>query len=55
LNEGHDWLDENLPGFKPQIGWAIDPFGHSPIMAYFLHHAGFKGMIINRFLLALSF
>jgi alpha-mannosidase II len=48
LTLGHDWLAENLPTVKPQIGWAIDPFGHSSTMAYLLHHSGFKAMIINR-------
>ena len=28
--------------------WAIDPFGHSPAMAWASREMGFKGMVINR-------
>jgi alpha-mannosidase II len=32
-NKKSQWLEANV-GVRPQSGWACDPFGHSPTMAY---------------------
>ncbi|XP_060924027.1 alpha-mannosidase 2 [Limanda limanda] len=47
LIEGHQWIQRHL-GVKPSSGWAIDPFGHSPSMAYLLKGAGLSNMVIQR-------
>lgn len=36
------------PGVKPSVGWAVDPFGHSPSMTYLLKGAGLRDMVIQR-------
>ncbi|XP_056022821.1 alpha-mannosidase 2-like [Ostrea edulis] len=47
LIDGHQWLLTNI-GIKPNISWSIDPFGHSPTMAYFQKRSGAKAMVIQR-------
>jgi hypothetical protein len=45
------WIESCLPtvpGAKPRSGWAIDPFGHSPMMAYLLNLVGVENMLIQR-------
>lgn len=45
--DGHDWLKANIPEARPRVGWAIDPFGLSPMMGYVNKMFGFKGMHIQ--------
>lgn len=33
---------------KPNSGWAVDPFGHSPSMTYLLKGVGLQNMVIQR-------
>lgn len=47
LIEGHQWIQRHI-GVKPSSGWAVDPFGHSPSMAYLLKGAGLQDMVIQR-------
>jgi alpha-mannosidase II len=47
LYEGHNWLQEEL-NYKPEYAWSIDPFGHSPVQAFFYNLTGFHAMLIQR-------
>jgi len=40
------WLDD--VGVRPVSGWAVDPFGHTPTMAYLLGQSGLDNMLIQR-------
>ena len=46
--DGHDWLKFNFPEAIPKSGWAIDPFGLSPMMAHVNKLFGLTGMHIAR-------
>ncbi|XP_003748507.1 alpha-mannosidase 2x [Galendromus occidentalis] len=46
---GHKWIETHFPKApKPRNGWAIDPFGLSPTMAFLLKEFGLKNMVIQR-------
>lgn len=47
MMEGHEWLKLNV-GVKPNNGWANDPFGLSPTLAYLLKRMGLENMVIQR-------
>ena len=46
--DGHDWLIANFPEAIPKSGWAIDPFGLSPMMGYVNKLFGLDAMHIQR-------
>ncbi|CAF3772610.1 unnamed protein product [Rotaria sp. Silwood1] len=48
LIEGHQFIENNLGNITLQSGWANDPFGYSPTMAYLLHNIGMQYMAIQR-------
>ena len=50
---GHEWLYHKF-GVKPQVGWSVDPFGHSPIVPYILKRVGINSTLINRIHYALK-
>eukprot|EP00897_Mesotaenium_endlicherianum_P009208 jgi/Mesen1/8315/ME000457S07510 len=47
ISEGNTWLHDTV-GVVPRNAWAIDPFGHSPSMAYINRRAGVRRMLIQR-------
>lgn len=47
MTAGNLWLLDTV-GVVPKNAWAIDPFGHSPTMAYLLRRMGFENMLIQR-------
>ena len=47
LAEGHDWLRRTF-GVQPEVGWQIDPFGHTAASAAVHARAGFGALVINR-------
>ena len=47
LLEGHLFLKQNL-GYKPTSGFAIDPFGHSSVVARVASQAGLKHLVLQR-------
>lgn len=47
LIEGHLWLNSTL-GVQPVSSWSVDPFGHSPTVAYLLKSSRLQQMVIQR-------
>eukprot|EP01124_Arcella_intermedia_P032919 TRINITY_DN7771_c0_g1_i1.p1 TRINITY_DN7771_c0_g1~~TRINITY_DN7771_c0_g1_i1.p1 ORF type:complete len:1143 (-),score=258.84 TRINITY_DN7771_c0_g1_i1:1162-4206(-) len=47
LLEGHEFLRKTLK-VKPTTSWSIDPFGHSPTMAFIYNKAKLKQGLIQR-------
>ena len=44
---GLDFLQDNF-GVRPNIGWQIDPFGHSAVTVAVLYKLGYDGFVGNR-------
>ncbi|KAK3092289.1 hypothetical protein FSP39_000825 [Pinctada imbricata] len=47
LIEGNTWLKKHL-GVTPNVSWSIDPFGHSPTMAYLMRRNKMDAMVTQR-------
>lgn len=41
-------LQSSFTDIEPSTGWSVDPFGHSPTMAYLLKQSDIKSMVIQR-------
>ncbi|CAF4454062.1 unnamed protein product [Rotaria socialis] len=48
LIEGHQFIENRLGNITVRSGWANDPFGYSPTMAYLLQRSGIQYMAIHR-------
>ncbi|CAM4802040.1 unnamed protein product [Rotaria magnacalcarata] len=48
LIEGHQFIENKLGNITVRSGWANDPFGYSPTMAYLLQRSGIQYMAIHR-------
>ena len=44
---GHRFLNEEF-GYRPTVGWQIDPFGHSNTHAWLSSAVGFDGLFFGR-------
>ena len=47
MKAGHDFLKEEF-GYKPTIGWHIDPFGHHSAAAALFAQMGFNAFFLGR-------
>ncbi len=47
MMKGLEFLDETF-GYKPSIGWHVDPFGHSSANPRLFADMGFKAWFIAR-------
>eukprot|EP00965_Chrysotila_dentata_P231587 6198445-Pleurochrysis_carterae.AAC.3 len=47
MTEGHEWLRRTL-NVSVNVGWQIDPFGHSTSSASVLAACGIRAQVINR-------
>ena len=47
MRVGLDFLKQTF-GIRPNIGWQIDPFGHSAVTPAVLHKLGYDGLVGNR-------
>eukprot|EP01127_Copromyxa_protea_P006394 TRINITY_DN1622_c0_g1_i4.p1 TRINITY_DN1622_c0_g1~~TRINITY_DN1622_c0_g1_i4.p1 ORF type:complete len:934 (-),score=132.19 TRINITY_DN1622_c0_g1_i4:8-2809(-) len=47
MSSGIKWLEENF-GVRPNIGYQIDPFGHSSFTPLLYHHLDYKYAVVNR-------
>ena len=45
---GHDFVRQEFDGLVPKIGWQLDPFGHSEVMAYLFAEMGMDAMVFAR-------
>jgi hypothetical protein len=48
LTLGHTWLKQHLNVSPQRVGWQLDPFGYSSVMASLFHKMGFSDHVIVR-------
>ncbi|VDK44985.1 unnamed protein product [Anisakis simplex] len=46
--EGHEWIANHIPDYKPKNHWSIDPFGLSSTLAFVVSKANLSNALVQR-------